>query len=83
MMSNGAAGAGVVARDSSGKIIFTAWRSLRRCSDAAEAEALACVEGIRLAVEWASGRSKRFSRGETNRSSASFWQKQRSSCDSL
>lgn len=56
MMSNGAAGAGVVARDSSGKIIFTAWRSLRRCSDAAEAEALACVEGIRLAVEWASGR---------------------------
>lgn len=31
------------------------WRVLFRCADAAEAEARACVEGIRLAAQWVSG----------------------------
>lgn len=55
-LNNGKAGAGVVARTSTGEVVFTAWRALFRCSDAAEAEARACVEGIRLAAEWAPGR---------------------------
>lgn len=50
--ANGEAGAGVIARDSSGQVLFTAWRVLFRCRDAVEAEA----EGIRLAAEWAMGR---------------------------
>lgn len=45
--STGAAGVGVVARDSAGMVVFTAWRVLFRC-----AEARACVEGICLASQW-------------------------------
>lgn len=52
----GTAGVGVVARDSTGQIIFTAWRVLLRCADATEAEARALVEGIRLAAQWSPGR---------------------------
>lgn len=48
------AGVGVVARNSLGEVVFTAWRVLIRCADAAEAEARACVEGFRLASQWAS-----------------------------
>ncbi|KAF8650478.1 hypothetical protein HU200_063843 [Digitaria exilis] len=50
--STGDAGVGVVARDSAGKVVFTAWRVLFRCASAAEAEARACVEGFRLASQW-------------------------------
>ncbi|KAF8696701.1 hypothetical protein HU200_036326 [Digitaria exilis] len=42
--SNGTAGVGVIARNSMGQVIFTAWRVLWICADAAEAEARACVE---------------------------------------
>jgi ribonuclease HI len=31
---------------------FTAWRALFNCASAAEAEAHACVEGLRLASQW-------------------------------
>ncbi|RLN35955.1 hypothetical protein C2845_PM03G35050 [Panicum miliaceum] len=48
--ATGCAGTGVVARDSTGKIKLTAWRALFNCSSAVEAEAQACVEGIRLAI---------------------------------
>jgi hypothetical protein len=41
-------GAGVVARDSEGRVILTAWRA-HNCASVAEAEALACVQGVRLA----------------------------------
>ncbi|GJN07802.1 hypothetical protein PR202_ga25666 [Eleusine coracana subsp. coracana] len=51
----GQAGAGVVARNHVGKTIFTAWRVLFRCSSAVETEMLACLEGLRLAAEWAHG----------------------------
>jgi hypothetical protein len=51
----GAAGVGVVARDSMGMIIFTAWRSIQRCASAAEVEAQACVEGLKMAVRLAPG----------------------------
>lgn len=51
----GTAGVGVVARDTSGQVIFSAWRTLLRCADAPEAEARACAEGFRLAAEWSPG----------------------------
>jgi len=53
--ATGCAGTGVVARDSTGKIKLTAWRALFNCSSAVEAEAHACVEGIRLASQWCHG----------------------------
>ncbi|GJN41133.1 hypothetical protein PR202_gn00464 [Eleusine coracana subsp. coracana] len=46
---------GVVARKADGSVCFTSWRILFRSSSALEAEALACVEGLRLATEWAQG----------------------------
>lgn len=36
-------------------VLFTAWIVLFRCADAAEAEAKACEEGIRLATQWVQG----------------------------
>ena len=47
----GEAGIGVVARDCEKQVIFTAWRVLFRCQDAVEAEAQACLEGMRLASQ--------------------------------
>jgi ribonuclease HI len=47
------AGVGVIARNSEGAVVFMAWRALFRCADAAEAEARACVEGVRLATQLA------------------------------
>lgn len=51
----GGAGVGVIARDHKGVVLFTAWRVIFRCTDALEVEALACVEGFRLASQWAQG----------------------------
>jgi hypothetical protein len=52
---SGAAGVGVIARDDKGTVIFTAWCAIARCESAYEAEALACLEGLKLASQWASG----------------------------
>jgi ribonuclease HI len=49
---SGQAGAGVIARDEAGLVVLSAWKFLSRCSSPEEAEAMACLEGIRLAVEW-------------------------------
>jgi ribonuclease HI len=46
------AGIGVVARDSQGKVLFSAWSFMDNVGSAEEAEALACWEGLRLAKEW-------------------------------
>jgi hypothetical protein len=43
LQETSAAGLGVIARDSSGYILFTTWRTIHRCADAAEAEAIACA----------------------------------------
>jgi hypothetical protein len=51
----GAGGIGVVARDSDDKILMTAWSTLFQCEDAAEVEARACEEGLRLAGQWITG----------------------------
>ena len=45
---------GLTARNSSGQILFTAWRVLQ-CLNAEEAEAMAWVEGDCLATEWGPG----------------------------
>lgn len=33
-------------------MVLTAWRFLRHCSSPEEAEAEACLDGVRLAVDW-------------------------------
>ena len=48
----GAAAVGVIARDHEGNPHIMAWRMLFHCRDAEEAEALACLEGIKLAERW-------------------------------
>ena len=53
---SGEAAIGVVARDSRGQVILTAWLVLFRCQDAIKAEAQACLEGVRLAAQWSHGR---------------------------
>jgi hypothetical protein len=35
-----------------GQALLTAWRSLRHCGSPKEAEAEACLEGMRLVTEW-------------------------------
>lgn len=56
VQATGEAGIGIVARNSSGEVVFSAWKVLFRCADAAEAEARACVEGIRFTAQWTPGR---------------------------
>ncbi|RLN13275.1 hypothetical protein C2845_PM09G14780 [Panicum miliaceum] len=51
----GDAGVGVVARDSDGQVVLMAWRTLLRCQNVEEAEAQACLEGLRLAAQWVQG----------------------------
>jgi hypothetical protein len=46
------AGIGVVIRDDEGKVILTSWRFLSNVSTAEEAEALACLECVRLSLAW-------------------------------
>ena len=52
VQQSGESGVGVIARDNEGHVIFSAWRAIFNCQDAAEAEAWACLEGLRLAAQW-------------------------------
>jgi ribonuclease HI len=51
---DGSAGVGMVLRDNSGKVIFTACRQLFNCRDAVDAELAALEEGLSLAMVWTS-----------------------------
>jgi hypothetical protein len=50
--ASGEGGAGVVIRDSRGRVQLTAWKFISQCVSAEEAEALACKEGLELAAKW-------------------------------
>ncbi len=50
--ADGSAGAGMVLRDASGAIIFTACRGLLTCDNALQAKLEACREGLDLALQW-------------------------------
>jgi hypothetical protein len=44
--------AGVVIRDSNGRVLLTTWRVLQGCALPEHAEAEACLEGLRLSADW-------------------------------
>ncbi|TVU23717.1 hypothetical protein EJB05_26096, partial [Eragrostis curvula] len=48
----GRAAIGVCIGDDDGMALLTAWRLLFHCRDAEEEEALACLDGVRLATRW-------------------------------
>jgi ribonuclease HI len=48
----GQAGCGAVVRNHHGEILLTAWMYLQNVALPEEAEALACLEGLRVAAEW-------------------------------
>jgi hypothetical protein len=48
----GEASTGVVVRDNHGKVLLSAWRSLRNVASVKEAEGEACLQGIRLTAKW-------------------------------
>ena len=50
--STGEGGVGVVIRDDKMAIQLTAWKYINRAGDAEEVEALACAEGLKLALDW-------------------------------
>ncbi|GJN25469.1 hypothetical protein PR202_gb13298 [Eleusine coracana subsp. coracana] len=47
----------MVIRDSQGTALLTSWRVLFDSSSAEEVEAMACREGLELAVEWENKKS--------------------------
>jgi hypothetical protein len=51
-VETGEASAGIIIRSESGQVLLSAQKVLRKCSSAEEAEAEACLEGIKLAVTW-------------------------------
>lgn len=48
----GEAGLGVIIRDHEGKPLLMAWRVIWFCRSAEEAEATACLDGVRLGERW-------------------------------
>lgn len=52
ILETGEAAVGVVIRDKEGQPMLMACRKLSHCRDAEEAEALACLEGIRMGTRW-------------------------------
>jgi hypothetical protein len=48
----GETGLGIIVRDLEGKTLLAAWREMRRHRSPEQAEAEACLEGMRLTAEW-------------------------------
>ncbi|KAF8667264.1 hypothetical protein HU200_052933 [Digitaria exilis] len=51
-MESGEAAIGVMIRDDEGQPLLMACRKLYHCRDAEEAEAPACLEGVRMGARW-------------------------------
>ncbi|TVU07185.1 hypothetical protein EJB05_47228, partial [Eragrostis curvula] len=51
--ATGEAGIGIIIRDSFGRALLSSWRVIFSARNAEEVEALACLEGLALATEWA------------------------------
>lgn len=49
---DGCGAIGIVVRNSTGQVLLTSWRFLRKCAAAEEAELLACCEGLKIVAEW-------------------------------
>lgn len=49
---DGCGSIGIVVRNSTGQVLLTSWRFLRKCAAAEEAELLACSEGLKIVAEW-------------------------------
>jgi hypothetical protein len=49
---SGAASVGIIIRDSTGKVLLSDWQMLRGCASPEQAEAEACLRGLRLVLEW-------------------------------
>ena len=56
MEQSGRAGTGMMLRRSDGTVVFSACRSVRLCASALEAELLACMEGLRFALDMSTQR---------------------------
>jgi ribonuclease HI len=52
IQETGRAAVGVIIRNSRGHHLLSAWKLVKHCRDAEEAEGWACLEGIRLALRW-------------------------------
>jgi ribonuclease HI len=52
IVESGKASVGTIARNDSGRPLAAAWGCLLHCQDAEEAEAMACLEGVKLANLW-------------------------------
>lgn len=52
IIESGAAAVGVVIRDEAGQLVLMACRKVYHCRDAEGVEALACLEGARMAARW-------------------------------
>jgi ribonuclease HI len=50
--TNGSGGVGVIIRDHLGGVVLSSWRAIFNAASAEEVEALACLEGVRLAAAW-------------------------------
>jgi len=50
-------GIGIVIRDDMMAIKLTAWKYIDKAGDAEEVKALACAEGLKLALDWCSARA--------------------------
>jgi hypothetical protein len=48
---SGRASLGVMARDDRGKVVLAAWQGIGRCGSSEEAEAEACLKGVRFSAE--------------------------------
>lgn len=53
-VDTGVTGASIIVREDQAQVLLSVCRPIRKCSTAEDAEAEACLEGVRLEAEWVS-----------------------------